>query len=64
MFCTKENLKEKKKKVSNDAKRLLKVLIATVMTFSKSVIDYQNKGPGTHKNHQTIKYQAACRDLQ
>jgi hypothetical protein len=57
MFCTKENVKEKKKKrANNDAKRPLKVLIAAVTTFFRSAIDHQNKGSGTHKNHQTIKY--------
>ncbi|KAL4211356.1 hypothetical protein AB4K20DRAFT_1985235 [Rhizopus microsporus] len=51
--------KREKKKVSNYAKRLLKVLIAAVTTFFKSTSDHQNKGPGTHKNHQIIKYQSS-----
>ncbi|ORE21085.1 hypothetical protein BCV71DRAFT_232619 [Rhizopus microsporus] len=49
----KENLKEKKK-VSNYAKRLLKVLIAAVTTF----IDHQNKGPGAHRKHQIPEHPA------
>ncbi|KAL4214488.1 hypothetical protein AB4K20DRAFT_1283194 [Rhizopus microsporus] len=53
MFCIKENLKEKKKKGQQRCQRLLKVLIAAVTTFFRSAIDHQNKGPGTHKNHQT-----------
>ena len=48
---------KRRRKVSNYAKRLLKVLIAAVMTFFRSVIDHQNKGPDTHKSHQAIKYQ-------
>ena len=52
MFCTQRRPKREEKRVSNDAKRLLKVLIAAVTAFFRSAIDHQNKGPGTHKNHQ------------
>ena len=61
MFCTQRRPKREEKRVSNDAKRLLKVLIAAVTAFFRSAIDHQNKGPGTHKNHQTPEQLAKTR---
>ncbi|KAL4210657.1 hypothetical protein AB4K20DRAFT_1867624 [Rhizopus microsporus] len=56
MFCTKESLKEK---VSNDTKRLLKVLIAAETTFFRSVVDHQNKSQAPIKTRQLNSKQPA-----
>ena len=55
LFKEKPKRKEKKKKASSDAKRLLKIPIAAVTTFFRSAIDHQNKNQASIKTIRPIK---------